>query len=194
MNMPIRTATFSVDDYLATEKVAERKREYIAGRVYEMPGGTNNHNLIANNITSLLHTALRGKKCRVFNSDTKIRIQTELETRFYYSDGQVVCEMNSGQETFQSKPALVVEVLSRSTRRLDEGEKRDAYLKLPSLQMLILLEQETAFARVDRRQESTFVAEEYAGMEAIISLPFLETQLCLAEIYEQVEFVVEGPA
>lgn len=193
MNMPIRTAAFSVDDYLATERVAERKREYVAGRVYEMPGGTNNHNLIANNFTSLLHAALRKKKCRVFNSDTKIRIQTDLDTRFYYSDGLVVCEMNSGQETFQNKPALVFEVLSRSTRRLDEGEKRDAYLKLPSLQAFILLEQETAFARVDRRDGSTFVAEEYSDMDAVIRLPFLETEVRLGEIYEQVEFIHEGP-
>jgi Uma2 family endonuclease len=117
MNVPIRTGTISVDDYLATEKVAERKREYVAGRIYEMPGATNNHNLIANDVSASLHAALRGKKCRLFNSDTKVRIQSDVETRFYYSDRLVVCEMNSGRETFQSNPTLIVEVLSRSTRR-----------------------------------------------------------------------------
>ena len=55
------------------------------------------------------------------------------ETRFYYPDASIVCQPNPQSETFQDAPAVLFEVVSAGTRRIDEGEKRDCYLTIPSL-------------------------------------------------------------
>ncbi len=39
--------------------------------------------------------------------------------------------------------------------------------------------------------QSTFVEEEYAGIEAVIPIPSIGGNLPLAEIYEQIEFMPE---
>src|SRR5688500_9935093 len=110
----------SIEDYLAGELASPVKHEYLGGVVYAMAGAVNAHNLIATNITGTLHARLRGKSCRVYNSDTKIRIRLPAHTRFYYPDASIVCRPNSPGDSFQDEPTVIIEVLSDSTRRIDE--------------------------------------------------------------------------
>src|SRR5712692_6335754 len=134
----------SVEDYLAGELISPVKHEYLGGVVYAMAGARNAHNLIASNTLGALHTRLRGRRCRPFNSDTKIRIRLPSQVRFYYPEVSVICRPNPQTDSFQDEPVVLVEVLSRRTRRIDEGEKKDAYLKISSLDVYVLVEQETA--------------------------------------------------
>src|SRR5205085_1055503 len=113
----------SVEDYLAGELVSPVKHEYLGGVVYAMAGATNLHNAIAMNTAVAIQTRLRGKPCRAYNSDTKVRVRLSGHVRFYYPDVSVVCRSNPPTDSFQDEPAVIVEVLSDSTRRTDEGEK-----------------------------------------------------------------------
>jgi Uma2 family endonuclease len=181
----------SVEDYLATESRSPLKHEYLGGVVYAMAGARNVHNLIEVNITSTLHNRLRGQPCRPFNSNTKIRIHLPTHVRFYYPDASVICRQNPQMDTYQDEPAVLFEVLSRSTRRIDEGEKKDAYLTIPSLKIYVLIEQDTAAIVAFRRTKEGFVREVYQGMDAVLPLAEIGIELPLAEIYEAVDFVPE---
>lgn len=130
----------TVSDYLAGEEVSDTKHEYLGGTVHAMAGATIRHNNIATNSLASLHGQLRGKSCQPYNSDTKVRIEFPDHTRFYYPDTMVVCQSNPDSDHFQNQPVVIIEVLSDSTRRADLGEKRDAYLTIPSLKVLLLVE------------------------------------------------------
>jgi len=182
----------SIEDYLRGELVSPVKHEYLGGVVYAMAGARNAHNIIKGNVFASLHSRLRGRRCRPFDSDTKIRIRLPNHMRFYYPDVSVTCQPNSQRDSFQDEPAALVEVLSRSTRRIDGGEKKDAYLTIPSLSVYILFEQDTAAAVVFRRTAQGFVREVYEGLEAVIPLGEIETELPLAEVYDGVEFSPEA--
>ena len=181
----------SVEDYLAGELISPVKHEYLGGVVYAMAGARNAHNLIASNTLVALGSLLRGLRCRPFNSDTKIRIRLPAQVRFYYPDASVICRPNPQTDSFQDEPAALFEVLSRRTRRLDEGEKKDAYQTIPSLNVYVLLEQESPAAVVFRRTERGFVREVYRGLDAVVPLREIEIDLPLAEVYEGVEFLPE---
>jgi Uma2 family endonuclease len=181
----------SVEDYLAGELESPVKHEYLGGVVYAMAGARNAHNIIATNVLGALHGRLKGRRCRPFNSDTKIRVRLPTHLRFYYPDASVVCQSNPQDDSFQDSPAAIFEVLSRATRRTDMGEKRDAYLTIPTLGVYLLVEQESAAVVAYRRTEQGFVREVYAGRSTVIPLPEIETELPLAEIYEGVEFSPE---
>lgn len=181
----------SVEDYLAGELVSKVKHEYLGGEVYAMAGARNVHNLIAGNVFGSLYGQLRGKPCRPFNSDTKIRIRLRTHSRFYYPDVSVICRPNPQDDSFQDEPAVVVEVLSRRTRRIDEGEKWDAYLAIPSLSAYLLVEQESDTVVVHRRGNGGFIREIYCGLDAVIPLAEIAAELPLAEIYDGVEFSPE---
>ena len=79
----------------------------------------------------------------------------------------------------------------RRTRRIDEGEKKDAYLTIPSLGVYVLIEQDTAAVVAFRRTEGGFVREVYEGRDAVLPLGEIGIELPLAEIYESVEFAPE---
>lgn len=181
----------SVEDYLAGELDSPTKHEYLGGVVYAMAGARNAHNTIASNVLGSLHARLRGRRCQAFNSDTKIRVRLPTHVRFYYPDASVVCRPNPPDDTYQDDPAAIFEVLLRRTRRTDEGEKRDAYLTIPSLSVYALVEQDSALVTVYRRTAEGFVREVYEGTDAVLPLGEMEIELPLAEIYERVQFVPE---
>ena len=181
----------SVEDYLAGELLSPTKHEYLAGVVYAMAGARNAHNLIATNTSSALWARLRGSSCRAFNSDTKIRIRLPTHVRFYYPDVSVICRPNSQSDSFQDEPTALFEVLSEATRRIDDGEKKDAYVTIPSLQVYVLLEQDSPVAVVYRRGEAGFVREVYQGLTGVVPLPEIHAELPLSEVYDGVEFTAE---
>jgi Uma2 family endonuclease len=181
----------SVEDYLAGELASPVKHEYVGGVTYAMAGARNAHNLIATNTLVALGARLRGKGCRPYNSDTKIRLSLPAQVRFYYPDASVICRPNPPADSFQDEPAALFEVLSNRTRRTDEGEKKDAYLTIPSLSAYVLIEQETPAVLVYRRMEKGFVRELYEGLGAVIPLGEIEMELPLAEVYDGVEFAPE---
>jgi Uma2 family endonuclease len=188
MSSAERPTFVCVEEYLATEELAEAKREYIDGWVRAMTGATVRHNQVAVNTLVHLANSLKGKPCRPYSSDMKLRIRDQQNTRFYYPELQVICESNAPSDQFQDTPTLIVEVLSPSTRQYDLDEKLNAYLSIPSLQWYIILEQHQPIAIVLRRTEKGFLREVYEGLQAIIDLPAIGSSLPLSEVYRNVEF------
>ncbi len=188
MSAALKWNLVSVEDYLEQELISPTKHEYLGGVVYAMAGARNAHNVIKDNTLASIHFRLRGRACRPHGSDTKVRIYMPTHMRFYYPDVQVVCDPNPMDDSFQDRPVVIFEVLSRSTRRIDEGEKKDAYLTIPSLKVYAMIEQDTAAVIVFRRKGDGFVREVYEGLNAVLPLGEIETELPLTEIYDGIEF------
>jgi len=177
----------SEEDYLAGELVSPIKHEYVAGRVYAMSGGTANHQRVARNFVVSASSGLRGKSCEPFGSDLSVRVEQLGDVSYFYPDASVVCSPLEGSAQFTDAPAVVLEVLSPTTRRIDETSKLQAYLSLASLQVCLLAESDEAFVRVYRRKDDEFVVEVYEGREAEIALPEIEMTLSLEDLYRDVE-------
>ncbi len=167
------------------------KHEYVAGVVYAMAGARIVHNTISGNVFAFLHGRLRGSPCRPQNSDTKIRVRLQTHMRFYYPDVSVVCHSNPPDDSYQDEPVVIAEVLSEKTRRVDEGEKKEAYLTISTLSVYLLIEQSEPSVVVFRRTDEGFVRETYSRLDAVIPLDEIGTELPLAEIYDGVEFTPE---
>ncbi len=174
--------------YLADEVRSPARREYVGGFTYAMAGATNAHNQIATNTLIALGNRLRGRPCRPFNSDTKVRVRLPFQVRFYYPDVSVTCRPNAQSDSYQDEPAVVVEVVSAATRRIDEGEKCLAYATIPSLAVYLLVEQDSAQVVALRRVDGVFVREVHAGLGAAVPLSEIGCDLPLAEVYDGVEF------
>lgn len=179
----------SVEDYLTGEETSDVKHEYLGGTVHAMASATNQHNVIATNSIISLGGQLRAKPCQSFNSDVKVRIEFPDHTRLYYPDAMVVCHSNPPTDHFQDQPVVIIEVLSDSTRRTDLGEKRDAYLMLPSLKVLIFVEPEKPSVSLHRRKSGGgFAIEHHVGLDTVIPLPEIEASLALADLYDRATF------
>jgi Uma2 family endonuclease len=177
----------TVEDYLAGELVSEVKHEYLGGTVHAMAGGTANHSRVARNFTTSLDNSLRGKRCEPFNSDFKVRIELPFQTRFYYPDALVTCQPVEGDSQYIDTPTVVAEVLSPSTRRTDQTEKKEAYLTITSLKVLLLIEADTPHVTVHRRSPNGgFEVEVYRSLDDEIPLPEVEASLPMARLYDRI--------
>jgi Uma2 family endonuclease len=191
MTVARKVDPISVEDYLAGELVSPIKHEYRGGFVYAMAGGRSLHNQIATNITVAVGGRLRGKQCRPYNSDMKVRVPAPPRERFFYPDASVVCNSIEPEASYLNEPVVLFEVLSKATRRIDEGEKLDGYLTIHSLGLYVLVEQESALVVVYRRRNAEFVREVYDGLSMIVRMPEIDIELPLAEIYDRVQFAPE---
>ncbi|HEX5436658.1 MAG TPA: Uma2 family endonuclease [Gemmatimonadaceae bacterium] len=186
MTEPAAHRLLSVEEYLRSEETSPVRREFVAGEVYAMSGGTLRHNQIALNIATRLFAAARGGPCRVYVNDVKLRIGDD----FYYPDLIVDCEQHTGAEVFVYHPCLVVEVLSPSTRRTDRREKLEAYRRVDSLRAYLMVEQDAR--RVERHwrdDRQAWQVEEVSaeGGASAVRVPCPALTLTLAEIYEGIE-------
>lgn len=171
----------SEQEYLAGEQISEIKYEYIDGYVYAMSGASNNHNLIAGNVFSTLANHLKKKPCRPYISDMKVKIGS----RYFYPDVLVDCSNLTGDSYYTEQPIILVEVLSKSTRRMDETTKRMTYMQIPSLQEYILIEQDFVDVEIIRRETGWLSEHYFLGDE--LTLSSIGLTLTVEDIYERVQ-------
>ena len=137
---------YSFREYLELEEMSPVKHEFIDGHVWAMAGGTPSHAAIAMNIGASLREQLRGRPCRVFSSDLRVRVlPTGLGT---YPDVTVVCDAletdpADPKGNTVTNPRIVVEVLSPSTGEYDRGEKLSHYKRIDTLQEVVLVAHDT---------------------------------------------------
>src|SRR5919198_4874617 len=115
---------YTPEEYLALERAARHKSEYVNGRIYALAGASRAHNLIVVNVSAELRAQLRGRPCETYASDMRVKVsQTGLYT---YPDVVVVCgepRFEDAQVDTLLNPTVIIEVLSESTESYDRGEK-----------------------------------------------------------------------
>jgi len=136
-------------EYLAGEKIAEIKHEFIDGEIYAMSGASKNHERISGNVFVNLHAHLQNSRCEPFSSDVKVKVGGD----FFYPDAMVVCDDQTEDYYYTETPTIIIEVLSESTRRYDATIKRIAYQSIPTLQEYVLIEQDFVGVEVNRKKD-----------------------------------------
>lgn len=174
-------ALISETDYLEGEKHTNIKHEYIDGEVYAMSGASANHNRIAGNLFRKLGNVLENHPCQPYTSDMKVKI----DSKYFYPDVLVDCSNLSGDSYFTESPVLIVEVLSKSTRQIDEKLKREVYLHIATLQEYILIEQDFVDVEVVRRSNGWRSEHYYLGEE--ITFESIGLTVSVEDIYSRVD-------
>jgi Uma2 family endonuclease len=179
---------YTPEEYLALERLAEFKSEYIDGRIVAMTGATKPHITIAGNLYMGLRGRFRGGSCEVYMSDMRVRIGGG--NRYTYPDVVAVCgeRFADGVMDTLTNPALIVEVLSPSTEAYDRGDKFLSYRTIESLHEYVLVAQDRVL--VDRfvRYGEFWKLSTFSDIDATLDLTSVGCTIPLREIYENVEF------
>lgn len=187
---------WTIQEYYRLENDASERHEFDDGEILAMSGGSATHALIMANVSAELHQRLRGRPCRPYSSDLRVRVAGH--PRVVYPDVTVI---RGKPETDPDDPAghavlnprVVVEVMSPSTRTYDRTVKFDAYRRIESLQEYILVEQDEP--RVEsflRQEDGAWSFESAAGTDAVLRVRSLELELPLAELYAGVTFATSA--
>lgn len=174
------------EQYLAIERNAEYKSEYVDGIMYAMAGGSERHNIIVANLIISIGIQLRGRPCRVYPSDLRVRVPNS--TRFFYPDVSVVCgetRFADDQRDVILNPVLIVEVLSDTTAGFDRGKKFLSYQQIDSLKEYVLVAQdEMLIEKYSRQNDDSWVYTKVTNNE-FISFPSIQCETQLRDIYDK---------
>ena len=177
----VKAHTISEQEYLAGELHSNIKHEYIGGQVYAMAGVSKNHERITGNIFRHFGNHLEGSPCEPFASDLKVKAGAD----FFYPDVMVVCDDQTTDEYYTEYPVILVEVLSKSTRKTDHSIKRMAYLKIPTFREYVLIEQDFVDVEVVRKSQNWQSFHYFLGDE--VTFEPIDLTLSVEAIYQRVQ-------
>ncbi|MBF0476064.1 MAG: Uma2 family endonuclease [Deltaproteobacteria bacterium] len=192
---PLARSIVTPEEYLALERAAEHRSEYINGQIFALAGGNRQHNQITVNIAGELNSQFRGRTCTVYVSDMRVKVSpTGLYT---YPDVVAVCGEPLVEDDHLDtllNPTVIMEVLSDSTEAYDRGGKFAHYRRLPSLKEYVIIAQDQARVEHFVRQDAQWVMTEIDDLTGTLSLDSIGCRLPLLEIYDKVEFPATTPA
>lgn len=175
---------YTLEEYLELERATRAKHEFYRGEIFAMGAANEAHNLIVMNTGAELRQRLRGKPCRVYPSDMRVKVSpTGLYT---YPDVVVVC----GQPQFEQpgetllNPTLLVEVLSESSEAYDRGKKSEQYRTLSALTDYLLIAQDRVLVEHYSRQPGDrWLLHAANRLEDTVAIASLGCELPLSEVY-----------
>jgi Uma2 family endonuclease len=196
---------YTVAEYLAFERAADERHEYLDGYLYAMAGESLSHAIICTNLVGTLQVQLRGTPCLPLSKDMKVRSSPLPQTPrfrkglFSYPDLVIVCGeplFHDAHRDILLNPKVIIEVLSPSTEAFDRGGKFLRYQTWnPTLTDYVLVSQEAPimehFIRRDDESWSYYV---YQGLERQVSIASVSCALRPADVYDRIVFPAEPDA
>ncbi len=193
----------SQKEYLDAERQATEKHEYFNGEIFPlfknesfesginaMSGASIAHNEIATNCIYELKSKLKGKPCRPYGSDFRVNIPKN--TLYTYPDISVFCsepETLDNELDTATNPSVIIEILSKSTRNYDLGEKFSLYRAIDSLKEYILIDSEDVKVIIhSKNANGSWLLTEFSTLSESFFIPTLKIDLKLIDIYENVKF------
>ena len=180
----------SPQEYLAIERASDTKHEYFKGEVFAMSGASPAHNDIAYNINRLVAPFLHGRGCKLYGSDFRIYIPENL--LFTYTDFSVVCGKAETTDIYTDNlinPAVLIEILSKSTKDYDRGTKFTLYRSIKTLKEYILIDSISVSVEIFTRQEdNSWTLTEFKRLSDSFTITTISLTLHLKDIYEDVSF------
>ena len=176
----------SPEEYLKFERNSEEKHELIYGEIVAMTGASRKHNIILGNLFSILHRALKGKACRVYMNDLRVRIKSmDLYT---YPDIVITCGEEDFEDSYKDtlqNPKCIIEILSDSTEKYDRGEKFNHYRKIESLEEYILVAQDSHVVEsFIKKNENSWIFSAQEGLGQSLEIRTCEMKISLQDIYD----------
>ncbi len=183
---------YTVEEYFAFEEQSDTRHEYYHGEIFPLEGpasvegiagGTKQHNRLIQNCAFGLRLGLQGRSCEIYTEN--VRLAIEAGNHYSYPDVMVSCDPRDDDPRTVQSPALLIEVLSKSTEARDRGWKFVQCQLIPSLQQYVLVSQYRilvdSFVRTDH---GTWELTSLRQLTDVLIIPALRCQLAVGEIYE----------
>jgi Uma2 family endonuclease len=175
--------TMTVEEFLRWEDGTDTRFELVGGFVVAMAPPMPRHGRLAIALGSEIRSALRTRPQCFVQSEAGI-IRPDRDDTCYIADLAVSCEPLETEDRLIRNPLLIVEVLSPSTALFDRQTKVADYRRITSVQEILLIDSDTMFAEILRREGDRWITELVQGSSATLSLSSVPLSIVMAELYE----------
>ena len=163
----------------------DQRYELIDGKPVAMAGAQQQHDRIVTNALIAIGLHLRGGPCQVFTADQTVVTRAANGRR---PDLGVDCGPLQPASMRATSPRIVIEVLSRSTRTLDQVGKLDEYKQVDSIEQIVLVDPDEASVIFwSRSADRSWAQTALAGLDAGLPFDTIGFVLPLGELYSGLE-------
>jgi Uma2 family endonuclease len=180
----------SQEEYLEMERAALEKHEYYQGEIFAMSGASLKQNEVFSNLFGEIQGKLKGKSCKPYGSD--LRIHVPKNSLYTYPDISIICDKaNLTDDKFDTatNPAVIIELLSKSTRNYYRFEKFSLYRDITSLKEYILVDtQKIHIENYVRNADNTWQLTDYNVISDNLIITAVNISVSIADIYAGLSF------
>ena len=181
---------YTLVEFLRRAEKSEELLEYYDGIITKLPMARGPHNEIVMNVGTALNISIKlnGKKHRVFGGQQKVSLPSlnfgvfpdvlvVTNKPLYWDDNQVLL----------INPILIVEVLSKGTKKYDRNGKFTEYKTLESFQEYVLIDQNKCYIETHFREEpNVWKGTDHKNINDSIYLKSIDCSISIADIYENI--------
>jgi len=180
-------------DFLRWEDGTDTRYELIGGFAVAMAPPARAHGLLSVRLGAMIDAGLRSRRPCVAQSEAGI-VPPGRDDTFYVADLAVTCRPYQRGEQMVAEPILIVEILSPSTERHDRRIKVPAYRTIDTLSEILLIDSESIYAEILRREGNHWITELVQGRDAVLRLSSVGLQIAMADLYEGIDADSENAA
>ncbi|MEO5373367.1 MAG: Uma2 family endonuclease [Alphaproteobacteria bacterium] len=155
--------TMLFPDFLTWNEETGNRHELVRGEVVPIAPATGTHGLLVSRLTIRIGMRLK-PPCRVY---PEAGLALPDRDTFYVADLVVACEPVEPENGYIAEPLLVVEVLSPATLAYERGIRVPDYIRIPSLQELLLVDGGERGAQLWRREGERWMVETIPGAGSV---------------------------
>ncbi|MBI2568898.1 MAG: Uma2 family endonuclease [Candidatus Schekmanbacteria bacterium] len=189
----VRQLHLTTEEYLALERTAEYKSEYLAGDIFAMADASERHASIVANLMYILVGQLKERPCKAYANDLRLKVNPA--GLYTYPDILVVCgtpHFADEQHDTLLNPVVLIEVLSESTEAYDRGKKFDHYRTLPSVSDYLLVSQDQhKIEHFVRQPDNRWLFAAYTTLDDVVEIASIACALLLRDVYDETELAGE---
>jgi Uma2 family endonuclease len=183
---------YSLAEFLVRSEKTDDLLEYYDGIITKLPMARGPHNEITMNVATALNMTIwaNNKSLRVFGGQQKVYLPTlnygifpdvlvVTDQPIYWDDNQVLL----------TNPILIIEILSRGTRKYDRTTKFSEYKTLSSFQEYLLIDQKKCSIEAYFKEKPNFwQLTDHSNLEDSIYLKSIDCTIALSDIYRNINF------
>lgn len=211
--VPSRSGYITLEEYYRLEETSMIRHDYVGGRrvpvgcdpaTYDpsnpdallMAGGSPEHSLVIANIVREIGNGLKGKPCRVYDSNLRIGSADGFR---HFPDATIVCGPLAIDPTDPTghtirNPTVAIEVLSPSTAGYDLGDKFDHYRAIETFREYVVVRQDRAeITTYLRHDDGSWTFRAFTGLAAEVPIRSVDITLAMSEVYDGIDFPPPPP-
>jgi Uma2 family endonuclease len=181
---------YTLAEFLRRAEKSEELLEYYDGIITKLPMARRPHNIIIMNTGAALKFALKAKdkKYLVYGGQQKVYLPAlnfgvfpdvlvVTDKPIYWDDNQVLL----------INPILIIEVLSKGTKKYDRNGKFTEYKTLETFQEYVLIDQNKCYIETHFREEpKVWKGTDHNDINSSIYLKSIDCTISIADIYENI--------
>ena len=188
------TKRISYEEYMALVDSSDQRYELIDGEIYLLASPRFNHQVVVNEIAWHFNNYFRGKPCRSLTAPLDVRLfgyatKFEEDPNVVQPDVIVICDEDkvNKDNKYEGLPALIVEVLSPSTKGKDMITKLNLYMKSGVLEYWIFnLESKSISQYTFSRERELEGVRDFREGDTIKSTLFEGLKIPLNDVFAEI--------